>query len=46
MPCGRFVKRPYKGEKALKIKQLLVALLDSDCHSNRHTNHGVVACDR
>ena len=44
-----FRKKPFynalvKPQKALKIKELLASLFDSNCNSNSHTNHGVVAC--
>ena len=33
-----------KSQKALKIKELLTSLFDSNRDCNSHTNHGVVTC--
>ena len=37
-------KHPKKSMKSRKNEQLLACLFDSNCNSNSHTNHGVVAC--
>ena len=38
-----FYNALVKPQKALKIKGLLASLLNSNCYSNSHTNHGIIS---